>query len=169
MAYDLAHYHFNPIKTGQIFKRLRMDKGMSLASAARRSGLTHDTIDNLERGRVQDVKFEILFKLCCVYAQPVEVVMLLMLKDDDVDFIDQVLLYNDKDGETFPVTDATSIPSSVPDTVVAAVEAVAAADAPISPDRKPVCSTEHVAYLQQHIDHLTRLLELAITQKGGQA
>jgi YfiH family protein len=52
----------------------------------------------------------------------------------------------------------------VPDTVIAAAEAVAAADNPPDPVRRPAESPDYVAYLHQHIDHLTRLLELAITK-----
>lgn len=167
MACDLANYHFNPVKTGQIFKRFRLDLGMSITSVSKRSGLTYDTIDNIERGRVQDIKFEAMFKLCCVYCQPVEVVELLMLKDDSVDFMDQVLLYDNHQDESIPASNLESVPSSVPDTVIAAAEAVAATDISPAPVQKQAENPAHVAYLQQHIDHLTRLLEIAIAGKGG--
>lgn len=167
MAYDLVHYHFNPVKIGQILRQYRLERGMSIASASRKSGLTYDTIDNIERGRVQDVKFEAVFKLCCVYAIPIEVFVQLAIKGDEIDFAHLILLYDNKDDEAIPVTEIESIPSSVPDTAVAVAEAVAATDTPAEPVRKPAESPDHVAYLHQHIDHLTRLLELAIPHKEG--
>ena len=167
MSYDIVSFHFNPIKTGQIIKQLRLDKKMSISCLARRCGTTYDTIDNIERGRVQDVKFEMIFKMCCVLETSIEVLMLLMLKDEDIDFIDQVLLYNKQEDEVIPATGTDIAPASVPDTVVAVAEAVAATDMPAEPVRKPEENPEHIAYLYKHIDHLTRLLELAITQKGA--
>lgn len=164
MACDLVHFHFNPVKTGQIIKQLRLGKGMSVSSLAKRSGITYDTVDNIERGRVQDVKFEALFKICCVLETPIEVLMLLMLKDEDIDFADQVLLYDNRGDEAIPSTDFDTVPSSVPDTVVAVAEAVAATDNPPEPVRRCAENPDHVAYLHQHIDHLTRLLEMAISK-----
>lgn len=166
MTYDLVHFHFNPIKTGQIIKQLCNDRGMSMSSLAKKTGITYDTMDNIFRGRVQDVKFEVLFKICCTLGLPIEVLMLLMLKDEDIDFMDHVLLYDNKEDEAIPVTDIDSVPSSVPDTVIAAAEAVAATESNPDSVRKPSENPDHIAYLHQHIDHLTRLLELAITQKG---
>ena len=97
---------------------------------------------------------------------PIEVLMLLMLKDEDIDFAEQVLLYDTKEDEAVPSTDVESVPSSVPSTVIAAAEAVAATDNPPEPARRSAENPDHVTYLHQHIDHLTRLLELALTQKG---
>ena len=146
-----------------------MDKNLSVSAAAKQSGLTYDTIDNIERGRVQDIKLEACVKLCCVYEQPIVLIVLLMLKGDDVDFIDRVLLYDNKTGGSIPASIFESVPSIVPDTAVAAAEAVAAADVPPAPVRKSADTTEHVTYLHQHIDKLMSLLELAIKQNGGQA
>ena len=167
MTYDLVHFHFNPIKTGQIIKQLCIDRGMSMASLAKKTGITYDTMDNIFRGRIQDMKFEALFKICCMLGLPIEVLMLLMLKDEDIDFMDHVLLYNNKEDEAFPVTDIDSVPSSVPNAVLAAAEAVAATESSSEPVRKSVENPEHIAYLHQHIDHLTKLLEIMINQQKG--
>ena len=37
MELDLAGYHFNQLKTGQIFKQLRQATGMSVKSAAKKT------------------------------------------------------------------------------------------------------------------------------------
>jgi hypothetical protein len=55
-----------------------------------------------------------------------------------------------------------AVPSFVPDTVVAAAEAVAATDAPVQPVRKPAEDTDNVAQLHKHIAKLMDLLEKAI-------
>lgn len=162
MSYDLPGYHFNPIKTGQIFKQLRQAKGLSGSAAARLSGLTYDTIDNIERGRVQDIKFEAYFKLCVVYETSMEAVALLMLTGDEIDFRDRIMLYLPKEDNVMPADVLDAVPSFVPDTVVAAAEAVAATDAPVQPVRKSAEDTDNVAQLHKHIAKLMDLLEKAI-------
>lgn len=165
MAYDLAGYHFNPIKTGQIFKQLRQAKGLSISAAARQSGLTYDTIDNIERGRVQDIKFEAYFKLCVVYETSIEAVVLLMLTGDEIDFRDRIMLYLPKEDNVMPADVLDVVPSIVPDTVVAAAEAVAATDAPVQPVRSSAGNHDNVAQLHKHIDRLITLLEVAIKKE----
>ena len=166
MSYSLRDFHFNPIKLGQILKQLRQDKDISVAYISKRTGITRDTLDNILSGDVRDVKFEQIFKLCCVLEIPIEVLLLLMLKDEDIDFIDQVLLYDNKEDEAIPATDISTVPSSVPDTVVAAAEAVAAADNPPDPVRTSAENPDNVAQLHKHIAKLMELLELTLTQKG---
>ena len=162
MACDLVHFHFNPVKTGQIIKQLFLDRGMSMSALAKKTGITYDTLDNVIRGRVQDIKFECLFKICCVLGTPIEVLMLLMMKDEDVDFADQILLYDNRQDEAIPATDIDSVPSSVPDTVIAVAEAVAATDKPLEQAKPAPVTEEYVAFLQDHIKRLTALLELSM-------
>lgn len=166
MSYSLRDFHFNPIKLGQILKQLRQDKDISVAYISKRTGITRDTLDNIFSGDVRDVKFEQIFKLCCVLEIPIEVLLILMLKDEDIDFMDQVLLYDNKEDESIPATDINTVPSSVPNTVVAAAEAVAAADNPPDPVRASEENPDNVAQLHKHIAKLMELLELSLTQKG---
>lgn len=166
MSYSLRDFHFNPIKLGQILKQLRQDKDISVAYISKRTGITRDTLDNIFSGDVRDVKFEQIFKLCCVLEIPIEVLLILMLKDEDIDFMDQVLFYDNKEDESIPATDISTVPSSVPDTVVAAAEAVAAADNPPDPVRTSAEIPDNVAQLHKHIAKLMELLELSLTQKG---
>lgn len=164
MSYTLKDFHFNPIKLGQILKQLRIDKNVSISYISKCTDITRDTLDKIFSGGVRDVKFEQIFKICCVLEIPIEVLMLLMLKDEDIDFIDQVLLYDNKEDEAVPATDLDTAPSSVPDTVVAAAEAVAAAENPPEPVRQTAENTDNVAHLHQHIGKLMELLEIAITK-----
>lgn len=166
MSYSLRDFHFNPIKLGQILKQLRQDKDISVAYISKRTGITRDTLDNIFSGDVRDVKFEQIFKLCCVLEIPIEVLLILMLKDEDIDFMDQVLFYDNKEDESIPATDINTVPSSVPDTVVAAAEAVAAADNPPDPVRTSAEIPDNVSQLHKHIAKLMELLELSLTQKG---
>ena len=167
MPYSLRDYHFNSIKLGQILKQLRQEKDISAAYISKRTGITRDTLDNIFSGDVRDAKFEQVFKLCCVLEIPMVVLLILMLKDEDIDFMDQVLLYDNKKDESIPATDINTVPSSVPDTVVAAAEAVAAADNPPGPVRTSAENPDNVAQLHKHIAKLMDLLELAITHKEG--
>ena len=166
MSYSLRDFHFSPVKLGQILKQLRLDKDISVSYISKRTGITRDTLDNILSGDVRDVKFEQIFKLCCVLEIPIEVLLLLMLKDEDIDFVDQVLLYDNKEDEAIPATDINTVPSSIPNTVVAAAEAVAAADNPPDPVRTSAENPDNVAQLHKHIAKLMELLELALTQKG---
>lgn len=163
MSASLNEFHFNPVKLGQILKQLCKDKGISIAYLHKKTEITRDTIENIMRGAVRDVKFEQIFKFCVVLGIPVEALLLLMLKDEDIDFIDQVLLYDNKEDEAIPASDLDSVPGFVPDTVVAAAEAVAAAENPPKPTQNTRSADEYVAFLQAHVDRLTALLDKALT------
>lgn len=129
MPQSLVSYHFNSYKTGQIIKQYAKDRGVSQASMAAKTGLSFDTVGNIYAGKVQKIPFEYLFKFCVVLAIPIEVFMMLMLKDEDIDFEDQVLLYNTIEDKPVPVADAVPslIAGAVPDAVVDTAVAVAAA------------------------------------------
>lgn len=164
MIYNLAGYHFNQLKTGQIFKQLRQATGMSITSAAKKTGITSDTIENIERGLVQGIKFEAFFKLCVAYGTSMEAVTLLMLAGDDIDYRDQIMLYQPKEDSVIPADVLDSVPSVVPDTAVAAAEAVAAAKNPPQPAQNTRTAEEYIAFLQSHIDQLIALLEKAMNR-----
>jgi hypothetical protein len=87
-----------------------------------------------------------------------------MLTGDEIDFRDRIMLYLPKEDNVMPADVLDAVPSFVPDTVVAAAEAVAATDAPVQPVRKPVEDTDNVAQLHKHIAKLMELLEIAITK-----
>lgn len=164
MSYTLKDFHFNAVKLGQILKQLRIDKNISIAYISKCTDITRDVLDKIFSGGVRDVKFEQIFKICCVLEIPIEVLMLLMLKDEDIDFADQVLLYDNKEDEPIPSTAIDTVPSSVPDTVVAVAEAVAAAEAPAQPVRATAENPDNVAQLHRHITKLMDLLEQAMSK-----
>lgn len=158
MSYDLSAFHFNPRKAGQIFKQLCKDRGVSKSSLAKKCGTTFDTVDNIFAGKVQDITFERVFKFCVVLGIPIEVYMLLMLKDEDIDFNDQVLLYSTTEDDVIPASNVDQIPSTVPDTVTVAAEAVAAAETPSS-DVRPHADKTCSGYSREDITMLLDRME----------
>lgn len=166
MPQSLASYHFNPVKLGQILHQLAKDKGISKACIQRATGIHRDTLANIFHGETQEVSFEKLFKLCYVLEVPVSVVEMLLLKDEDIDFADKVLYHDPSGGSVVPSTDVDPSQLPVTETVVAVAEAVAAAETS-TPAPTPPVTAEYVAFLQAHIDHLTRLLEMAMRNSGA--
>ena len=162
MSYTLSDFHFNPIKLGQIIKQLCAEKKIKPAYICKCTGITRDTVDNILRGFVHDIKFEQLFKICCVLEVPVAVIESLMIKNEDIDFVDQIVYYDASNGEVLPASDVDPTQMPVSDTVVAVAEAVAATENPPAPAKSPVLTEEYVAFLQEHIKHLTNLLEMSL-------
>lgn len=154
MAHSLVSFHFTPYKTGQIIKQYAKDRGISQASMAAKTGLSFDTVGNIYGGKVQKIPFEYLFKMCVVLAIPIEVVMMLMLKDEDIDFEDQVLLYNSAEDKSVPVADAvpTLIAGTVPDAVADTAVAVAAASPVIEAVAAAAESVHNTYYTAEDIE-----------------
>ena len=167
MSCDLEHFHFNPVKLGQILMQFCAQYGISKTYLHKKTGISRDTISNIFCAETQEISFEKLFKICCVLGVPMVVIEKLMVQDEDIDFADKIVMYDTASGDVLPATEVDIEKMPVPDTVIAAAEAVAAADNPPDPVRRSAESPDYVAYLHQHIDHLTRLLELAITHKEG--
>lgn len=185
MPDSLISFHFNPRKSGQIFKQLCKERGVSQAVLAAKTGTSYDTVGNVFSGKVQDIQFERVFKFCTALGVPLEVYMMMMLKDENIDFEDQVLLYNPQKDDVTPVSDmeSTQIPSPVSDAVVAAAVAATAVPAPdavsISDDTRIVYAREDVTAIldrfeRQHArqtadlltvnERLCRIFEMMITQ-----
>lgn len=164
MSCTLRDFHFNPVKLGQIIKQLCAEKEIKPSYICKCTGITRDTYDNIIRGAVHDVKFEQLFKICCVLEIPVAVIEMLMIRDEDIDFADQVVMYDAANNDVLPVSDVDAEQVPVPTTVVAVAEAVAAAENPPQPAVNSRTTEEYITFLQAHIDHLTALLDKALTR-----
>lgn len=164
MPCTLQEFHFNSIKLGQIIKQLCADRKMKPSYICKCTGITRDTFDNIIRGFVHDIKFEQLFKICCVLEIPVAVIEALMIKDEDIDFADQIVYYDAANGEILPIAEVDAAQIPVSDTVVAVAEAVAAAENPPAPAHVSRSTEEYIAFLQSHIDQLTALLEKAMNR-----
>lgn len=164
MACSLDKFHFNSVKIGQILERFAKERGVSKGALSRMTGISRDTLTNIFSGDTQEVSFEKVFKICVALGIPMIAIEKLAVLDEDTDFADKIVMYDTASGDVLPATEVDIKAMPVPDTVVAVAEAVAAVDNPPDSTRKPEESVNHIAYLQQHIDHLTRLLELAITK-----
>lgn len=164
MPHTLREFHFNPVKLGQIIKQLCAEKDIKASFVCKCTGITRDTFDNIMHGSVHDVKFEQLFKICCVLETPIAVIEALMIKDEDIDFEEQIVYYDAANGDVLPASDVDAAQMPVSDTVVAVAEAVAAAENPPTPAKSPILTEEYVAFLQDHIKQLTHLLEAAINR-----
>jgi DNA-binding Xre family transcriptional regulator len=163
MPCTLRDFHFNPIKLGQIIKQLCVEKDIRPSYMCKLTGITRDTFDNILRGSVHDVKFEQLFKICCVLEVPVAVIEMLMIRDEDIDFEDQVVMYDAANNDVMPVSDVDAEQVPVPTAVVAVAEAVAAAENPPLSAPHTRTADEYIAFLQAHIERLTALLDKAMT------
>lgn len=163
MTQTLEMFHFNPVKLGQILKQFCKGKDISQTVLAKKTGISRDTIVKIFHGEVQETSFEKIFKMCCVLGVPMVVIEMLMIKEEDIDFADKIVLYDTSSGDVLPVTEVDTEQISVPDTVIAAAEAVAATEKPPVHSAHTQTTDEYIAFLQAHIERLTALLDKAMT------
>lgn len=171
MPQSLEMFHFNPVKFGLIAKQSAKEKGISQASMAARTGLSYDTVGNIYTGKIQKFAFEHVFKICVVLGMSLEVMELLLLKDEEIDFMDGVLLYDTAADDVVPVQDVlpSMTPGPVTDTVMdTAIEATEKpkdnADIPYGFYTKDEVMerVEHATkHLSVEIDHLRSALKSA--------
>ena len=164
MPKSLQAFHFNARKSGQIFKQLCHEKGISQSAIAARTGISYDTVGNVFAGKVQDVTFEKAFKFCVVLGVPIEVYMMLMLKDEEIDFRDDILLYDIQQDDVVPVTvmEATPVPSPVTESVTAVAAAAAAAPAPVQDPHVSTFTRDDISAVVDRLDrrHAAEIAEL---------
>lgn len=115
MTQPLQSFHFNPIKLGEILRQLAKERDISQSKMASETGLSYDTIGNVYTGKIVKTPFEYVFKICVVLGLPLETIMVIMLKHEDIDFRDRVLLYDTNTDESVPVSDV--LPSMAPSTI----------------------------------------------------
>lgn len=165
MADSLQSYHFSSIKFGEIVKQYAKERGISKAALAGKVGVSYDTMDNIYRGAVQKIPFELVFKISCALGVPMEVIELLWIKDDDITFRDMILHYDAHQDKTVLIPD--EVPSFVPDAVADTAAAVAALEPPLAasdalhaPEAQPAIAERlsavhaaHVADLKEQFAH----------------
>lgn len=120
MSYTLDAFHFSAEKSAKILRQYCKERNVSHSTLAKCTGCSYDTIGNVLSGKIQDLTFERVFKICVVLGVPVEAYMLLMLKDEDITFADDVLLYDPEHGGELHVQ-GTALPVGgiIPDSVAA--------------------------------------------------
>lgn len=127
---SLADFHFDPAKSGKILKSWIQNAGVSYAYVSKETGITQDTLNNCLRGLVQDLRIERVFKIGLVTGHTVQEYITEMLKEEEIDFADQVNELNAQ-----PI-------------VAAVVEVPQPADVPIKPEAKPL-PVDFEAYAQR--------------------
>lgn len=157
--HSLASYKLDLVKTGVILHGLRRLRKMSRAYVAESIGVTSDIIGNIEKG-LGGLSFERMLKLCALYETPIIAVVLLIIKDEDIDFRSSILVYDHKSDDATPVSDESvpDVPGVIPDAIVAAAESVEAA--PPAPAPEPVQSDPQAvlsAVMSAHDAHIADL------------
>lgn len=79
-------FHFDKEKSGNLLKKWLKDAGLSQHRAADLMGLHQDTLANCISGRVQDIKFEVVFKIALVTGHTVDDYIHDMLEGEDISF-----------------------------------------------------------------------------------
>lgn len=125
MPYNLANYKMDQIKAGVIIQELRHSRHISRARLAGEIGVSNDVMENIEKGR-GGLTFERAMKICAVLKIAIIAFVLLLIKDEEIDFRDAILVYDHQNDDMTPVTDESvpEIPGAIPNKVVEAAAAV---------------------------------------------
>ena len=154
MSVSLRDFHFSAEQSGAIMNQFRKELGLSCGKVERLTGILDDTLGNFFGGDTRDIKLETAFKLCVAFKVPFMAYLLLMLKDADVDFMGDVLLYDPRQDEAIPVGDHDVTASSVVPDSVAAV-AIPVVEEPVPPLRDHDSDT----YTRSDLDLLIHWVE----------
>ncbi len=79
-------FHFDKQKSGALLKKWIKDMGLTQHHAAEMTNIHIDTLQNCLSGRIQDIKFEIVFKLAVITGHTVDDYIKEMLDGEDVAF-----------------------------------------------------------------------------------
>lgn len=105
MAQDLKNFHFDQDKSGRILNGWAKDAGVSIKTLGDDTGYTFDTINNSLHGKIKDLSLERVFKIATRTGHSVCEYILLMLKDEDIDFADQIHVLRSKDMILVPLNE----------------------------------------------------------------
>lgn len=126
MKKSLITFRFDPEKSGSVLKHFAKDAGISYQKLADSIGYSYDTINNSLGGKIKELSLERVFKICTVTGHSVCEYLREMLKDEDIDFADQIHVLRDADFSLVPYTetivqDTQKAEASVQNTVNLAV------------------------------------------------
>lgn len=158
---SLDNYKLNLVKTGVILQELRETRKMSRSYVADSIGVSTDVIGNLEKG-LGGLSLERSIKLCVLYEIPLVALELLIVKDEDIDFRDSILVYDHQNDDATPITDESvpEVPGVIPDSVV---EAAASVDTSVPHIPHDIHLGEHKAMIETllrvHSEHVADLRE----------
>lgn len=89
--YTLATFHFDKSKSACILKSWVKDSNLSYRQLDELTQIPYDTITNYMTGRVQDLKLEIIFKICVATGHSICEFISLMLDGIEINFADQLI------------------------------------------------------------------------------
>lgn len=176
---SLYNYKLNLVKTGVILQELRDSRKMSRSYVADSIGVSTDVIGNLEKG-LGGLSLERSIKLCVLYEIPIVALELLIVKDEDIDFRDSILVYDHQNDDATPITDKSvpEVPGVIPDSVVEAAASVDANAPHITHDfhigeHKAMLDTllrvqaEHLADLREQLARQDQIIRQLISKDRG--
>lgn len=105
MAQNLKNFHFDQDKSGKILNKWAKDAGVSIKTLGDDTGYTFDTINNSLHGKIKDLSLERVFKIATRTGHSVCEYILLMLKDEDIDFADQIHVLRSPDMILVPLNE----------------------------------------------------------------
>lgn len=162
--YSLFTFRFNPLKIGAALRQLKKVSGHTADDIEYKAGISADTTKNLLKGKGV-LTLERALKYCVVFKIPLESFVALLIEGEDIDFADQILMYDPTKSKTTPLTadEVTPIADTLPEAVVEATLAVAETTPP------PIVEGHHASLeheytlriedLRAHIANLTAQLE----------
>ena len=147
MPATLAEYHPSNDKIANILQQYRKERGISKVALGEKIGVSYDTVVNILSGKVQ-LKLETAIKLCVALAIPIGLLTQLILQNEDIDFADDVLLYDPVRDEVMSAVEHDVTASDiVPDSVAAA----AADTTPVEPPPPAPAPAETDAYTREEL------------------
>lgn len=89
--FSLASFHFDKEKSGQLLKSWVKQAGLTYRQVESLTQIPYDTLNNCLAGRIQDIKFEVVFKVAVVTGHSVNEYISEMFQEVEVDFLDQII------------------------------------------------------------------------------
>lgn len=102
----LAEFHFDKEKSGDILRRWVDESGLTRNEIAEKVGMSVHTLNNSLYGKVQDLSIDRTFKISVATGHSVCEYIRLMLKDENIDFADQIHVLRDVDMTLVKYTEA---------------------------------------------------------------
>lgn len=177
MAESLESYHVNTIKVGAVLRQMAKEKHISQEKMSAKTGLSYDTVGNIYAGKTQKLPLEYFMKICIILETSFESMILLMLKDEDIDFADRILTYDARKDIEVPVLDVlpSMTPGVVPDAVTDTAAAVTIATSAM--DAAPMSEVAHTDDLKPIVDairheyeaHIADLKEQLASERAANA
>lgn len=157
--FSLASFHIDKEKSGKLLKSWVKQAGLTYRQVESLTQIPYDTLNNCLAGRVQDIKFEVVFKVAVVTGHSVNEFISEMVQDVEVDFLDQIIDLQPLSPAIVPLDagDPMPVPVIAQQTEVTTVKTteILAPSQPVAPTLHDVSEHLHIIR-QEHVDALNR-------------